>query len=91
MPNIADLFGGSNNGPGLSTEYGTGNYNPAASLTQNTRPMSSPDVLPYSTQTNNTRNSQFAFRSAQMGTATLTDTGGKDLEIPSSLRMGSEE
>jgi hypothetical protein len=53
--------------------------------------MSSPDVLPYSTQTNNTRNSQFAFRSAQMGTATLTDTGGKDLEIPSSLRMGSEE
>ena len=90
MPNVSDLFGGSNNGPGLSTEYGTGNYNLVASLSQNTQPMSRPDVLPYSKQTNNTKNSQFAFRAAQMGTGTFADTGGQELEIPSSLRMGSE-
>jgi len=52
--------------------------------------MSRPDVLPYSKQTNNTKNSQFAFRAAQMGTGTFADTGGQELEIPSSLRMGSE-
>lgn len=90
MPNVSDLFGGSSSDSGLSTDYGT-NYSPVSSYAQNTRPMSRPDVLPFSKETRNTVNSQFAFRSAQMGTGTFANTETAGLEIPSSLRnMGNE-
>lgn len=47
MSNPSDLMRSGNDGIGLSTDYGTGQYNGNSSLAQsNVRPISSPEVNP---------------------------------------------